>query len=214
MEKNPFASVGSIVQGSSFVGRTNEMRDLEERLMGPEFGNLAIVGIPKIGKSSLMQEALYGRSEQLWENRRFIVVWYTLKTSVDSIKTEKRNIFLRLISDVYHFLKQKNELGLIELLNEYYEIIKDPSIVWTEFEQNILYFFEEIVYSKIRVIYCIDEFDYSKEVLGESEYQLLREISYRNSNKIAIVTTSRRSIYDIEHYSGGGSNFYGTFENI
>lgn len=86
MEKNPFASVGSIVQGSSFVGRTNEMRDLEERLMGSEFGNLAIVGIPKVGKSSLMQEALYGRSEQLWENRRFVVVWYTLKTSVDSIK--------------------------------------------------------------------------------------------------------------------------------
>ena len=214
MEKNPFASVGSIVQGSSFVGRTNEIRDLEERLMGSEFGNLAIVGIPKIGKSSLMQEALYGRSEQLWENRRFIVVWYTLKTSVDSIKTEKRNIFLRLVSDVYHFLKQKKESELIESLDEYYEIIKDPSIVWTEFEQNILYFFEEIVYSKIRVIYCIDEFDYSKEVLGESEYQLLREISYRNSNKIAIVTTSRRSIYDIEHYSGGGSNFYGTFENI
>lgn len=214
MLQNPFGSVGAIVQGGAFVGRTNEIRDLKERLMGSEYGNLAIVGIPKVGKSSLMHEALYSRSEQLWEERRFIVVWYTLKTSVDSIKIERRNIFLRLVSDVYRFLKRKKEFELTESLDEYYEIIKDPSIVWTEFEQNILYFFEEIVYSKIRVIYCIDEFDYSKEVLGESEYQLLREISYRNSNKIAIVTTSRRSIYDIEHYSGGGSNFYGTFENI
>lgn len=214
MENNPFASVGSIVQGCSFIGRKDEIRDIEERLFGSEFGNLAIVGIPKVGKSSLMQESLQRRAEHLWNERRFIVVWYTLKESVDTEKNERRNIFLRLVSDVYRFLKRKNETDLIESLDEFYEIIKDPSVVWTEFEQNILYFFEEIVYSKIRVIYCIDEFDYSKDILGESEYQLLREISYRNSNKIAIVTTSRRSIYDIEHYSGGGSNFYGTFENI
>ena len=184
---NPFSSVGAIVEGDSFVGRQSEIRDISERLFGQEFGNVAIVGVPKIGKSSLMQEALYSKSEELWNNHNFIVVWYTLKKSVDpNSRYEKRAIFLRLVSEVYHFLKKHKKDDLLEDLKEYYDIIIDQSIVWSEFEQNILYFFEEIVYSNIRVIYCLDEFDYSKDVLGESEYQLLREISYRNSNKIAI----------------------------
>jgi hypothetical protein len=212
---NPFASAGTAVEGSAFVGRQNEIRDISERLFGPEFGNVAIVGIPKVGKSSLMQEALYRRSKELWETKKFIVVWYTLKRpSVENSKEEKRAIFLRLVSDVHHFLENHEESDLIESLEEYYSVIKEHDVIWSEFEQNILYFFEEIVHANIRVIFCIDEFDYSKDLLGESEYELLREISYRNSNKIAIVTTSRRSIYDIEHYTGGGSNFYGTFENI
>ena len=212
---NPFAAAGTIVAGNAFVGRQNELRDISERLFGEEFGNVAIVGIPKVGKSSLMHNALMANVEELWSKHRFLVVWYTLKkSSEEASKSEKRSIFLRLVSEVYHFLKMHQETELMDSLDEYYGIIKDQSVVWPEFEQNILYFFEEIVYSGIRVIYCVDEFDYSKDVLGESEYELLREISYRNSNKIAIVTTSRRSIYDIEHYTGGGSNFYGTFENI
>lgn len=212
---NPFASAGTAVQGDAFVGRSSEIRDLSERLLGKEFGNVAIVGIPKVGKSSLMQEALFSRANELWETNRFIVTWYTLKRpSENDSKAEKRAIFLRLVSEVYRFLKVHKQQELLESLEEYYCVIKEPNVIWSEFEQNILYFFEEIVYANIRVIFCIDEFDYSKDLLGESEYELLREISYRNSNKIAIVTTSRRSIYDIEHYSGGGSNFYGTFENI
>lgn len=214
-ENNPFASAGSIVDGDVFIGRTTEIRDIAERLFGKEFGNIAIVGIPKVGKSSLMYYTLISNAENLWKERRFLTAWYTFKKSDGTpSRIEKRAVFLHLVTEVYRFLKKHEEQALLDSLDEYYEIIKDLSVVWSEFEQNTLYFFEEIVHSNIRVIYCIDEFDYSKDYLGESEYELLREISYRSSNKIAIVTTSRRSIYDIEHYTGGGSNFYGTFENI
>lgn len=215
MTNNPFASVGAMVEGDAFVGRESEIRTIKERLLGREFGNVSIIGIPKIGKSSLMQRSLLTNVEQLWENNRTVVVWYTMKRPIEeNIRIERRTVFIRLVDEVYHALKRHKEYELIDLLKEYYDIVKEQDVVWSEFEQNILYFFEEIVYAKIRVIYCIDEFDYSKDFLGESEYELLREISYRNSNKIAIVTTSRRSIYDIEHYSGGGSNFFSTFENV
>ena len=212
---NPFASAGSIVAGDAFVGRKKEIRDIEERLFGKEFGNVAIVGIPKVGKSSLMHQTLMSNKESLWEKQCYLVVWYTFKdTQGDPSRSEKRAVFMNLVSEAYRFLKKHGEQPLVDSLDEYFEIIKDRNVVWSELEQNILYFFEEIVHANIRVIYCIDEFDYSKEYLEESEYELLREISYRTSNKIAIVTTSRRSIYDIEHYTGGGSNFYGTFVNI
>lgn len=212
---NPFASAGSMVEGDAFIGRKNEIRDISERLFGKEFGNVAIVGIPKIGKSSLMNQVLLSNIENLWRDNRFIVIWYTLKRPVEpESRAEKRAIFHCLVNDVCRFLKRHNEFDLLETLEENREIIKDNNTVWSEFEQNIKYFLEEIAYANIRIIYCIDEFDYSKDSLRESEYELLREISYRSSFQIAIVTTSRRSIYDIEHYSGGGSNFYGTFEYI
>lgn len=212
---NPFASVGSMVEGDAFIGRKNEIRDVSERLFGKEFGNVAIVGVPKVGKSSLMNQVLMSNAENLWRDNRFVVIWYTFKRLEDSeSRAEKRAIFHCLINDVCRFLKRHNELELLETLEEYRDILKDNNTVWSEFEQNIKYFLEEIVYANIRIIYCIDEFDYSKDSLRESEYELLREISYRSSFQIAIVTTSRRSIYDIEHYSGGGSNFYGTFEYI
>lgn len=212
---NPFASVGSMVEGDAFVGREYEIRIISERLFGKEFGNVAIVGIPKVGKSSLMNQVLLSNVERLWTEKRFIVIGYTLKRpDRPESRTERRAIFLSLINDVCHFLKKHHECDLLNTLKEYYEIIRDNTTVWPEFEQNIKYFLEEIVYSGIRIIYCIDEFDHSKDSLRESEYELLREISYRSAFQIAIVTTSRRSIYDIEHYSGGGSNFYGTFEYI
>lgn len=50
---NPFASVGAMVEGDAFIGREEEIKVICERLLGKEFGNVAIVGIPKVGKSSV-----------------------------------------------------------------------------------------------------------------------------------------------------------------
>ena len=182
MNINPFASVGSMVEGDAFVGRESEIKDISERLFGKEFGNVSIVGIPKVGKSSLMNKVLLSNAKELWEKKRFLVVWYTLKRPTgDNVTSEKRAVFRYLINEIRHFLKTHNEMELLDSLEEYYEIIRDDNIVWSEFEQNIKFFLEEIVYSNIRIIYCVDEFDFSKELLGESEYELLREISYRPS---------------------------------
>ena len=84
-KSNPFASAGTIVAGTAFVGRQEELRDIAERLFGTEFGNVAIVGIPKIGKSSLMHNALAAKKEKLWNEHRFLVVWYTLKKPSENI---------------------------------------------------------------------------------------------------------------------------------
>ena len=75
---NPFASAGTIVNGDLFVGRSVELTEVYNRVLGKNFGNLSIVGIPKIGKSSLMQ-ALYDRRNELYDNNKYVVVWYTFK---------------------------------------------------------------------------------------------------------------------------------------
>ena len=70
---NPFASAGTIVNGDLFVGRSVELTEVYNRVLGKNFGNLSIVGIPKIGKSSLMQ-ALYDRRNELYDNNKYVVV--------------------------------------------------------------------------------------------------------------------------------------------
>ena len=53
---NPFSGYGGIVYGEKFIGRRDSLRQLEQRILGENYGNLAIVGLPRIGKSSLAWE--------------------------------------------------------------------------------------------------------------------------------------------------------------
>lgn len=99
-------------------------------------------------------------------------------------------------------------------ISYYVNEVSNLEMRFTEFQSTLLDMFEELVYNGIRVILCLDEFDYCKNYLEECHFQLLRELSYRPENKIAIVTASRRSIHDIEKDSGGGSNFFETFKKI
>ena len=56
---NPFSNYGSIVSGRDFVGRAYEIQAVNRRLVNPvDPGNLAIIGDPRVGKSSLAYQAL------------------------------------------------------------------------------------------------------------------------------------------------------------
>ena len=53
--ENPFADYGGIVRNERFIGRSDSLRIVENRVIRPkEPGNLAIIGDYRIGKSSLI----------------------------------------------------------------------------------------------------------------------------------------------------------------
>lgn len=213
-ENNPFKGCKAIVEGEGFVGREEQINELNSHIFDKNFNNVAIVGIPHIGKSSLMN-TLYLKRKELWIDKRNLVVWHTLKKVNKDDNYHRFDLFLSIASQVYSKLKKlcPND-DFIEDLAEYMDILTEKDIRWFEFEANLKNFFETIVDNNIRVITCLDEFDYAKDYLQEAEYQLLRELSYVPSYRVSLITTSRRSIYDIEHYSGGGSNLFMLFENI
>ena len=72
---NPFASYGTIVYGNRFIGRTEALRQIESRMLHPDTpGNLAIVGLRRIGKSSLVWHKLISpRSEYI--ERKKLTYW-------------------------------------------------------------------------------------------------------------------------------------------
>lgn len=207
---NHFGAIGQIVEGTDFIGREIELDIINQTINREAKGNVSIVGIPKVGKSSLMYTLVH-REDELWRENQQIVIWYTFKKN----STSARDLFIALASRTYSFLEdnQADEAFLVKIKRQL-DILFDPESLWIEFEEAILNFFTRVVKKGYKVIYCIDEFDYSKEILHEDEYELLRELSYVPRNRVAIITTSRRSLYDIEHYSGGGSNFYSTCEPI
>lgn len=207
---NPFAGFGAIVRGESFVGRDTEIKRVHQRVLSNEFGNIGIVGIPKIGKSSLIDNALFKDREALWTTKKYLVVWNSMKSNDSPI-----NFFIKLVLGVYDDLKRnKVNESLLQYLNESLTELKRADITYIEIEHYLLTFFGDITASGIRVILCIDEFDHAKDVFKEVHYQLLRTLSYEPNHKICLVTTSRRNIYDIEYYSGGGSTLFGTFDYL
>ena len=60
---NPFADFGSIVFGQRFVGREKELNAIAQRVLGDNYGNLAIMGLPRIGKSSLAWQGIMTKKE-------------------------------------------------------------------------------------------------------------------------------------------------------
>ena len=206
---NPFKGVGKVVSGNNFIGRSNEINELKTRVLDIPLANAAIVGLPRVGKSSLMNKVFIENADKIWEDYNCITVWYTFKDySDDSIDARPEDVFIDIMQKIVRELKKR---GFEDSdVNEYVRRAALPGIRFQQLGKEVSDFFDELtLINDIGKIICIDEFDYSKEVFSKAYFQLLRQIS-DDYKKVAVVTTSRRSILDIEKDSGGGSSFYET----
>ncbi len=84
---------------------------------------------------------------------------------------------------------------------------------WTEGYSRIQRFFQRIRQDKIRIVFILDEFDHARHVFKDSAsgFQGLRELSYRPEWRVTFVTTSRRTIREIELQTQAISTFDGIF---
>ena len=72
---NPFADFGSIVYGQRFVGRKKALVIISQRVLGENYGNLAIMGLPRIGKSSLAWQGIMSKKEEL-EKKKIVPIFF------------------------------------------------------------------------------------------------------------------------------------------
>ena len=74
MGANPFADFGTVISNERFIGRENELKRIESRLFGEGgYGSLALEGLPRIGKTSLVAEAIR-RAQPRFSSLRVVVV--------------------------------------------------------------------------------------------------------------------------------------------
>lgn len=201
---NPFADYGGIVHGNRFIGREEAIRTINQRVLGTTYGNLAIMGLPRVGKSSLAWHTIMDRKEELLEAQTVPIFLGTGSyNSSDELFTQMVNLLHdELEFDSNHDKYPTMASRIIEPLKAGY----DRSLVQK--------YFKLVKRCGYKTIFIFDEFDSVQSFFDKADFQFLRELSYNPETRICLVTCSRKSIEDIEVNDGAISNFAGIFSDL
>jgi len=199
---NPFADYGGIVQTDRFIGRSDSLRVIENRVVRPnEPGNLAIIGDYRIGKSSLVYKGIMERKSQMIAKRQ-LPIWINLGT-FDNASLFFKSLVVRSFEEI-------EDLGWStdSIANAAKRAFEDETS-WSEGYGRIQRFFEKVRQADYRILFVLDEFDHARYLFkGDiSGFQGLRELSYRPEWRVTFITTSRRSLRDIELQTKAISTF-------
>lgn len=210
MTRNPFASYGAIVYGDSFVGRRVEMQTLRHRILDArDPGCTALVGPPRIGKSSLAYQGLIYPREELLE-RRLLACWLNLPNFQDLPQ-----LLRRLVARAAQQLTAAG--GHDASLEQCAREVREGGLHWLDLQDAVQQFFAVVKRMGWRVVCVLDEFDSARVLFCDNPgaFQVLRELAYQPEWRICIVTVSRRPLSDIEVQSQAEiSNFHGIFHDI
>ena len=209
-----FEGTGKIVFGERFIGRKSAIRQLRNRVVDGH-GNISIIGMPRVGKTSLVWEALMQDKKNLVFNYNLIPVF--IESASISCEFDYMRILINETCQEIENIIEENDT-LQELKNIY---DAELSRIITQFcedkspidNANLLkkFFRRLFLKASFGVIFILDEFDHTQEIFRMSSFQLLRELSINPKAKVSFVTTSRKSIEEIESKDGAISNFHGTF---
>ncbi len=199
---NPFANYGRIVHGDRFIGRKAIVNNIENRIIHPNNpGNLAIIGMHRIGKSSLVHKVIIEQKDNLIE-KRILPIWMGV-ASYD------------LSSDFFHALVKRSvrEMKRLGWLSETIQELADYALETENSWDEIKDFFTEVKEIGYWMLLVFDEFDHARYLFkGDTAFQRLRELADYPGYGFSLVLTSRRSIRDIERLAGSSSPFHNIFQ--
>jgi AAA+ ATPase superfamily predicted ATPase len=204
---NPFDGYGHIVRGNQFIGRGKALRAIQERVVkATEPGNFAIIGDHRIGKSSLAYIAIMEKRGELLQQGR-IPIW------VNIAKYDNQADFFRSLVTLSY-----TELDDLDLSNESIDKARNRVVestsTWAETFEAIQRYFKKVRQSGRWIIFVLDEFDHARVLFKDSisGFQQLRSLSYDDpEGRVTFVTTSRRTIREIEEQTHAISTFDGIF---
>lgn len=207
INENPFANYGNLVTGARFIGRQKEIKQIHNRVLASNGGNISIVGLPRIGKSSLVWNALIQQKETLIDEKKVIV-----EINIGSLDNS-RDLFKAMASEVIENLENIIDNLQLELLNKILDKFS-PDISDYEFRSNLYKFLRRVKKTSYQIIYIFEEFDKGGDFLTLSDFQALREIGTRPEYSVNFVTISRRTIQELEAKNGALSRFYAIFNYL
>lgn len=191
---NPFSiRYGTTVPSELYVSRPVEEAVINQRVLGPYYSNLSIVGLPKTGKSTIVSHCLVEQADNLAKERT-LLVYYQMGST-------------RSVMDFYKKIAKKFD-GCFSLYypnDEKYKSFIHPlieDIKKADFEEDatdlLEDYFKRTRHLGYKLILVLDEFDRSQEIFTFEDFQFLREVSYEANDKICLVTCSRKPLNDIE----------------
>ncbi len=200
--ENPFVNYGKIVRGERFIGRHKIHSVIENRIIYPvNPGNLAIIGVHRIGKSSLAYKTIIEQKEKLIA-KGILPIWIGL-SSYD----QSSEFFSSLVVECV------NEMEDLDWLTEKIQRLADRALEDGATWDRTRRFFKEVQKAGYGTLFILDEFDHARYIFkGETAFQRLRELADYPDYRLSLVLTSRRSIKDIETAAGSSSPFHNIFQ--
>lgn len=205
---NPFADYGNIVYGEQFVGRQEAIKTIQQRIITPpKPGCLAIVGAPRIGKSSLAYHVLIHPRDSLIKRQIL-----TFRINLPDVKNHEE-LFRELVKQTLEALDDADSED--ESLFIRGRGLLEKTLHWLDLQSEVRQFFKRVKRSQWRVVAVIDEFDEARHIFQDGVgFQALRELAYQPEWSVCWVTISRRSLSEITHQSRTDiSNLPGIFRD-
>lgn len=197
---NPHADFGGTVTGTRFIGRESELRTIKGRIFGAgAFGSIALVGLPRIGKTSLISETI--RREELESNgQRPIMV----RVDVGAFNSAD-GLFRYLLENLRGSIRSR------KLDNELLERRVKEAFAKSAIDFNaIRTVFKSIRQTGARVVCVLDEFDAGRRVFKDAPelFHWLRELCSNPEFKAAVVLVAKRRLQDVARLAGYESNYW------
>ncbi|MER6105470.1 AAA family ATPase [Streptomyces sp. NPDC001832] len=208
-----FPTVGSIVHGEDHIGRAGEIGVLRARLLASatNAGATAVVGPPRIGKSSLAYHT-FMRDEVRAEHPRLLPVWINLRT-----QTSAEHLFRKLTADVWDLLEESGDDTAVRATERHYRRVESTYGDWQLLQDSTQRFLQRVRRHGYKVVLILDEFDSARDVFKTHPggFQSLRELAYNPDWRIGLVTTSRRELREIvDNTDPAESTFPGIFREV
>ena len=196
---NPYADFGCTVTGQRFIGRENELRTIEGRVFGPRgFGSIAVVGLPRVGKTSLVSEAI--RRAVSGARAKVVVV------RVDVGLFDSADGLLRcLVEELAEGLRSA-KLGSELIERRVNDVLNGVTIDFGAVRSV----FKSLQQAEVRPVCVLDEFDAGRRVFRDTPrfFHWLRELCSNPEFKAAVLLIAKRRLQDISRLAGYESNYW------
>ena len=200
MKENPYADFGTIITEERFVGREGELRTVASRIFGERsFGSIAVVGLPRIGKTSLVTEAIR-RAEALPIGSRLVVV----RSNVGE-PGSVGELFRTLIEELADEIRCRGfEDALVN--GQMTEALASPAIDFI----RVRAVFRSLRRADIRPVWVLDEFDAGRRLFEGTPqfFHWLRELCSNPQFKAAVVIVAKRRLQDVARLAGRDSDYW------
>lgn len=198
---NPYADCGTTITGARFVGRKIELQTIANRIFGEcGFGSIAVVGLPRIGKTSLVSEAIRVAEERSSVWGRAVVVRANVGTA-DSVSS----LFRLLIQDLFDVVCDRG-LGEDLIVKRIAEVIEAPVVDYVAVRSV----FRALRRARLRPVCILDEFDAGRRVFEDQPqcFHWLRELCSNPDFKAALVLITKRRLQDVARLAGHQSDYW------
>lgn len=194
MNKFFFSNVGKVVTGDRYVNRIKKEEKIERAVFGAgeNYGSISIVGLPRIGKTSLVKNTLI-KNEEYIKSNNIICIQY------DITRFENPYAFYAtLVDDVCQELSDEESKNT--KLKKHLDKFTESN--YKSIGNDLIFKIFKCIKKELnrRVLIVLDEFDHVKKLFANQTggINFLRDLATAPETEVTFIVISRRIISELE----------------